>query len=94
LFRLELKHALHPMGTSVYATYKCNMCNTSWTHVEQPSETCVACTLKQTHETIETELETSIAIIVISMFQCMRGYTFVQPMHGGYVWPLQHLNYT
>jgi hypothetical protein len=39
------------MWTSVYATYKCNMCNTYWTHVEQPSETCVACILKQTHET-------------------------------------------
>jgi hypothetical protein len=30
------------------------MCNTSRTHVEKRSETCVACTLKQTHETIET----------------------------------------
>jgi hypothetical protein len=48
------KHALHSMWTSVYATYKCNMCNTTRTYVEQPSETCVACTLKQTHETIET----------------------------------------
>jgi hypothetical protein len=43
------------MGTSNYATYKGNMCNTSWTHVEQPSETYGACTLKQIHETIEIE---------------------------------------
>jgi hypothetical protein len=32
------------------------MCNTSRTHVEQPSETCVACTLQQHYETSEAEL--------------------------------------
>jgi hypothetical protein len=36
--------------------------------MEQPSETCVACTLKQTHETIETWFETSTSSMVISMF--------------------------
>jgi hypothetical protein len=44
------------MWTGVYATYKCNMCNTSRTHVEQPSETCVACTLQQHYEISEIEL--------------------------------------
>jgi hypothetical protein len=44
------------MWTSVYATYKCNMCNTSRTHVEPPSETCVACTLQQHYEINETKL--------------------------------------
>jgi hypothetical protein len=41
------------MGTSVYATYKYNMCNKPLQHEEQPSKIYVACTLKQTHETIE-----------------------------------------
>jgi hypothetical protein len=42
------------MGTSAYATYKCNMYNKPLQHVEKPRETCVACTLKQTQETLVT----------------------------------------
>jgi hypothetical protein len=42
------------MGASAYATYKCNMYNKPLQHVEQPREACVACTLKQTQETLVT----------------------------------------
>jgi DNA-directed RNA polymerase subunit RPC12/RpoP len=57
------------MGTSVYATYKCNMCNKPLQHVEQPREACVACTLQQHMKQLKYGLETSTTIIVISMFQ-------------------------
>jgi hypothetical protein len=75
------------MGTSVYATYKYNICNKPLQHVEQPRETWVAYILKQPHET-------SIAFHWILYFKACEAYTFVKPMHDVYVWTLQHLNYT
>jgi hypothetical protein len=45
------------------------MYNTPWTHVEQPSGTCVACILKQPHEM-------TTAVHLSSMFQGMVGLHF------------------
>jgi DNA-directed RNA polymerase subunit RPC12/RpoP len=59
------------MGTSAYATYKCNMCNKPFLHVEQPSEACVAGTSQQHMKQLKHGLETGTTIIITSMFQCM-----------------------
>jgi hypothetical protein len=61
------------MWTRARATYKCNK---PLQHVEQLRETLVTGTLQQNNETIETWLETSTSIIVISMFQCTCGQHF------------------
>jgi hypothetical protein len=44
------------MRTSAYATYKCNMCNTSMKHVKHNGGTLETCTWQQHFETLETRL--------------------------------------
>jgi hypothetical protein len=44
------------MQTSAYATYKCNMCNTSIKHVKHHGGTLETCTWQQHFETLETRL--------------------------------------